>query len=218
MKQYPDLETAVSDALNLSQGMTFKFAVSGMNRGGGKAVIYLPKHFDFSLRDGLLQRYGALIKRLNSFYETGPDVGTNSADMDIISAVAAPHIYGRSPENGGSGSTGYPTAIGVFSGLEAVCQHLFGSPSLNGKRVLVQGVSSVGKALIDMLIEAKAEILFNDVNETAVHHFRDKLNLTFIPTDQLYQTPCDIFSPCALGGILNKETIPKLQCLGLTIK
>ena len=212
MKQYADLATAVTDALNLSQGMTFKFAVADMARGGGKAVIHLPADFDQTQRLGLLRRYGTLIKQLGGIYETGPDVGTAPEDMDIIAETGAPHVYGLTPGNGGSGNTGYPTAIGVFSAIEAACQHLYQSPSVAGKRVLVQGTGSVGGGLIGLLQEAGAEVLFNDVSETAVRHFRDELGLTFVPDEAVYDTPCDIFSPCALGGILNETTIPRLQC------
>lgn len=212
MKAYESLETAVADALNLSQGMTFKFAVAGMSRGGGKAVIHLPPNFDLAQRPGLLRRYGALIKQLGGFYETGPDVGTAPADMDVIAETGAPHVYGLTPGAGGSGGTGYPTAVGVFSAIEAACQHLYQSPSLLGKRVLIQGTGSVGGALIGLLQEAGVEILFNDVSETAVAHYRDELGLTFVPSEAVYDTPCDIFSPCALGGILNETTIPRLQC------
>jgi glutamate dehydrogenase/leucine dehydrogenase len=212
IKQYPDIAAAVIDAMNLSQGMTFKFAVAGMTRGGGKAVINLPADFDPGQRNSLLRRYGTIIKQLGGFYETGPDVGSTPEDMDVIAETGSPHVYGRTPANGGSGNTGYPTAIGVFSAIEAACQHLYNAPSLVGKRVLVQGIGSVGGSLIGLLQEAGAEILFNDVNETAVRHYRDELGLSFVPTEAVYDTPCDIFSPCALGGILNETTIPRLQC------
>jgi leucine dehydrogenase len=212
MKHYPDLAAAVTDAMNLSQGMTFKFAVAGMARGGGKAVINLPANFDPAQRPHLLRRYGALVRQLGGFYETGPDVGTTPEDMDVIAETGSPHVYGRTPANGGSGSTGYPTAIGVFSAIEAACQHLYHSTSLAGKRVLVQGTGSVGGSLISLLQEAGAEVLFTDVDETAVHHYRDELGLTYIPPEAVYDTPCDIFSPCALGGILNERTISRLQC------
>ncbi|MCB8945487.1 MAG: valine dehydrogenase [Ardenticatenaceae bacterium] len=212
MKPYADLATAVTDALNLSLGMTYKFAVANMARGGGKAVLHLPPNFDPAHRTGLLHRYGTLIKQLGGLYETGPDVGTSPHDMDTIAETGAPHVYGLTPAHGGSGSTGLPTAIGVFSAIEATCQHLYQSPSLVGKRILVQGTGSVGGALIGFLQEAGAEILFNDVSETAVHHFRDTMGLTYIPDTDIYDTPCDIFSPNALGGILNQTTIPRLQC------
>ena len=212
MKRYPDLAAAVADAMHLSQGMTFKFAVARMKRGGGKAVIHLPADFDSGQRPGLLRRYGALIKQLGGFYETGPDVGTTPEDMDVIAETGRPHVYGRTPAQGGSGSSGYPTAVGVFSAIEAACQHLYNSASLAGKRVLVQGTGSVGGSLIAMLQEVGAEILFNDVEETAVHHYRDELGFAFVPTEAVYDTPCDIFSPCALGGVLNEATIPRLQC------
>ena len=212
MKTYEDLATAVADAMNLSQGMTFKFAVAGMARGGGKAVIHLPDDFDVTQREGLLQRYGTMVKQLRGLYETGPDVGTSPKDMDIIAKTGAPHVYGLSESHGGAGNLGYPTALGVFSAIEAICQHLYHSPALIGKQVLVQGAGSVGGALIGLLQEAGATVLFNEVDETAVSYFRDKLGLTHVPGEAVYDTPCDIFAPCALGGILNETTIPRLRC------
>jgi glutamate dehydrogenase/leucine dehydrogenase len=212
LKPYPGLVEAVADAHNLALSMTYKFAVAGMNRGGGKAVIAVPPDFDPAQRPDLLRRYGKLVKQLGGLFETGPDVGTSPADMDIIAETGAPHIFCRTEANGGSGDTGEATALGVFYGIQAVCEHLFGESSPAGRRVLVQGAGSVGGRLIHFLRQTGAEVLFNDVDEALIAHFRDKAGLRFVPTDAVFDTPCDIFAPCALGGILNQETIPRLKC------
>jgi glutamate dehydrogenase/leucine dehydrogenase len=211
-KSYPSLHDALEDVLRLSASMTFKFAIPGMNFGGGKAVIAIPQNFDSKLRPDLLHRYGALVKQLNGLYYTGPDVGTSAEDMDVIAETASPFVFGRTPAYGGAGSSGPITGIGVFAGIQTVCEHLDGSASLKGKRVLVQGVGAVGRKLIELLLDDGAEVMFNDVSESAIKHFRDELGLKFAPNDSLYATECDIFSPNALGGILNRETIPQLNC------
>lgn len=212
MKAYPNLAAAVADAHNLAVSMTYKFAVAGMDRGGGKAVIALPPHFDPQTRPHLLRRYGQLIRRLGGYFETGPDVGTSPADMDLIAQTGAPHVFCRTEANGGSGDTGEATALGVFSGIQAVCEHLFGDSLPAGRRVLVQGAGSVGGHLINLLRQAGADVLFNDIDPALITKFQDEQGLTFVPADKLFDTPCDIFAPCALGGILNEQTIPRLKC------
>jgi leucine dehydrogenase len=212
MKSYPSLAAAVQDAHNLALSMTYKFAVAGLARGGGKAVIALPSDFEAQARPDLLRRYGSLVRRLGGLFETGLDVGTSPVDMDTIAETGSPHIFCRTEANGGCGDTGEPTALGVFYGIQSVCSHLFGDTSPAGRRVLVQGVGSVGGRLVHLLQEAGAEVLFNDVNPELIAHFRDELGLSFVPAEELYDTPCDIFAPCALGGVLNENTIPRLKC------
>lgn len=212
MKPYPNLNDAVEDALKLAAGMTYKFAVIGFPRGGGKAVIAVPHDFDKNKRADLLRRYGGLIQQLGGLYETGPDVGTSPEDMDLISETGEPYVFCRTPEKGGAGDSAPHTALGVFSGMQAVSEHLFDNPSLAGKRILVQGAGSVGRILISMLLEADTKVMFSDVDQDTIYHFRNTLNLTYIPAKDVFYTECDIFSPCALGGILNRETIPRLEC------
>jgi len=212
MKVYPDIQAALQDALRLSAGMTYKFAVPGLPYGGGKAVLALPADYDPESRPGLLRRYGALIRQLGGLYHTAPDVGTSSPDMDIVAETGAPYVFGRTLAAGGMGDTGPITALGVFAGIQVVCEHLFGGASLTGRRILVQGTGNVGGKLIEHLGAGGAKVLFNDIVEPAVRHFRDDLGLMFIPAEAVYETECDIFSPCALGGILNATTMPRLQC------
>ena len=212
MKTYPDLVKAVQDAHNLSAGMTFKFAVADLNRGGGKAVIALPAEFNAAGRNALLRRYGAFLKRMRGLFETGPDVGTTDRDMDVIAETGAPHVFCRTVKNGGSGDTGPATALGVFYGIQAVSKHLYDSPSLQGRRVLVQGAGSVGRPLIDLLERAGAEILFSDVDAELSAAIETTTSARFIPLEEVFETECDIFSPCAMGGVLSAEIIPKLKC------
>jgi len=224
MKSYPDPTTALRDALRLAAGMTYKFAVPGLPFGGGKAVLAIPPHLDPEARPELLRRYGALVHQLGGSYRTAPDVGTSSEDMDIVAETGAPYVYARTEAAGGSGSSGPATALGVFTGIQVACEHMFGDAALTGRRVLVQGAGSVGGGLIEHLLEAGAHVLFSEVDESAIHHFRDGLGLELVGGDgaskdgsadaleDAIATKCDIFSPCALGSVLSEDTIPRLRC------
>ena len=192
--------------------MTYKFAVPGMPYGGGKAVLVVPNNLDPESRPALLGRYGKLVHQLGGLYRTAPDVGTSSADMDIIAETGAPYVFACTPAAGGAGPSGPATAVGVFEGIQVACQHLFGDESLKGRRILVQGAGSVGETLIDLLFRADAQVMFNDIDKNVIHHFQDERGLQFIPSEGIYTTACDIFAPCALGGVLNADTIPKLKC------
>lgn len=215
MKSYASVEDALKDAMRLSAGMTYKFAVPGMPFGGGKAVIAVPAKLDPALRAGLLRRYGRLIGQVGGLLNTGPDLGTTPADMDLIAEHGSPHVFGRTPAAGGAGASGPATALGVFNAIEVVCEELFGDTSVAGRRVLVQGTGSVGGSLIGLLTQAGARVMFSDVDEEKVRHFRDELGLAYIPPEQLFGASCDILSPCALGGILNADNIPRLKCEGI---
>jgi len=212
MKTYPNPHAALQDVLRLSRGMTHKFAIAGLPKGGGKAVIALPADFDSRSRPDLLRRYGALIRQLGGLFMTASDVGTSSVDMDIIAETGAPYIFGRTPAAGGAGDSGPITGLGVFAGIRVACEHIYGDDSLKDRRVLVQGVGQVGASLIGHLRAAGAEVLFNDIAETSTRHFRDELGLNFVPSESIYATDCDVFAPCALGAILNARTIPQLKC------
>jgi leucine dehydrogenase len=212
MKSYPSARSALQDALRLSAGMTYKFAVPGMPFGGGKAVIALPGRLDPESRRGLLLRHGKLVRQLGGLYSTAPDVGTSSADMDIVAETGAPHVFGRSPAAGGSGSSGPATALGVFTGIQVACESLFGDSGLKGRSILVQGVGSVGGTLVEHLVGAGAAVAFSEVDEALIGRFRDGLGLEFVSDERAHATACDVFAPCALGGGLNSETIPRLGC------
>lgn len=215
MRTYPDLTLALKDALKLSEAMTFKYAAANFPAGGAKAVIALPAGFDPAGRPALLRRYGKLIRSLGGLYSTGPDVGTSPADMDIIAETGVPYVHACTPAAGGKGDSGAPTALGVFCGIQATVEYLFGDASLQGKTILVQGTGGVGGSLIERLRAAGAEVMFSEVSEPAIRRYRDELGLKFVPPDEVFDTVCDIFSPCALGGVLNQNSIPRLQCLAV---
>ncbi len=212
MKHYASQEAALADALRLATGMTYKFAVPGIERGGGKAVISIPKDMAPDSRPDLLRRYGRLVQQLGGFFYTGPDLGTSPSDMDIIAETGAPYVFCRTVEAGGAGSSGPITALGVFTGIQVACETVFGEASLKRRKVLVQGVGSVGRNLIDHLRNAGAEVMFSDVNEEIIRYFRDEIGLQYIPSEEVYAAECDVFAPCALGGVLNRDTIPQLKC------
>jgi leucine dehydrogenase len=212
MKSYPDVRAALQDAFRLAAGMSRKFATPGLPFGGAKAVIALPADLDPQSRPDLLRRYGALIHQLGGLFSTGPDVGTSSADMDIIAETGAPYVFARTPAAGGAGSPGPFTALGVFTGVQVACEAVFGDGALEGRRVLVQGTGSVGGKLIEHLVAAGAEVAFSEVDEEAIRRFRDEHGLQLVTAEAVYSADCDIFAPCALGGVLNPDTIPQLKC------
>lgn len=212
MKHYPHVQAAVQDAQRLARGMSYKWAAAGLDAGGGKAVIAIPPDLGPPARTDLLRRYGAFIHQLRGLFLTGPDLGTTSEDMDIIAENAAPYVFCRTPAAGGSGNPGPFTALGVFTSIQVVVEQLFGDASLRDKQVLVQGVGSVGGELIKLLRQAGAEISFSDVDPISIQHFRRQLGLQFVPPGEVYDVHCHIFAPCAIGGVLNEETIPRLGC------
>jgi leucine dehydrogenase len=212
MKTYPTPADALRDALRLAEGMTYKFAVSGLPRGGGKAVLAVSPDLAPAARADLLRRYGALIAQLGGLFQTGPDVGTTSNDMDIIAETGAPYVFARTPAHGGAGDSGPATAHGVMESIRAVSERLFGSTDLAGRRVLVQGAGSVGARLIADLRAAGAEVLFCDVDAATVARVREATGATPIAADAIYETECEIFVPCALGAILSEQSISKLRC------
>ncbi|HSG15538.1 MAG TPA: Glu/Leu/Phe/Val dehydrogenase dimerization domain-containing protein [Anaerolineae bacterium] len=212
MKPYANLGEAFEDAFRLSAGMTYKFAVPDLDRGGGKAVIVVPQDLAAQDRPDLLRRYGALIHQLGGLFYTGPDVGTTAADMDVIAETGHPYIFCRSPECGGGGSPGPYTALGVFTAIQVANARVSSGTSLAGCRVLVQGVGSVGRRLIDHLMAAGVEVLFSEVDEAIISQCRDELGLKFVPAQLIASVDCDIYAPCALGGVLNEDTIPQLKC------
>jgi leucine dehydrogenase len=215
MKTYPSVEAALQDAFNLSAAMTAKLALAGLAHGGGKAVIAVPPELDGAARPDLLRRYGTLLQQLGGMFLTGPDLGTSSADMDIVAETGAPYVFSCTPAAGGAGDSGPGTAIGILAAIRVTSEWLFGTNVLAGKRVLVQGAGSVGRALIGLLREAEAEILFSEVDPVAIRELSHEPDLQFVPPQDVYQTPCDVFSPCAGGGVLGPETIDRLNCLAV---
>ena len=212
MKSYPSLQAAVKDALRLAAGMTYKWAAAGFEAGGGKAVMAIPHDLNPEARRELLRRYGAFVHNHKGLFLTGPDLGTSSEDMDIVAETGDPYVFARTAGAGGAGNPGPFTALGVFTSIQVVVERLFGDASLVGKRIMIQGVGSVGRELIELLRKAGAEVFFSDVDEAAVAYFCDEVGLQCFSPDEVYDNPCDILAPCAVGGVLDEKTIPRLRC------
>ncbi|KFG02331.1 valine dehydrogenase [Streptomyces scabiei] len=202
---------AVSDALNLARGMSYKNAMAGLDHGGGKAVIIGDP--DRIKSEELLLAYGRFVASLGGRYVTACDVGTYVADMDVV-ARECRWTTGRSPENGGAGDSSVLTAFGVYQGMRASVQHVWGDPSLRGRRVGIAGVGKVGHHLVTHLLAEGAEIVITDVRDDAVRRILDRHpeGVTAVPhTDALIRTEgLDIYAPCALGGALDDHSVPVL--------
>ena len=210
MRPYPNRTAALEDALRLAEGMTFKWAVLGMARGGGKAVIDVPATLAGSAREDLLRRYGRLVESLAGGFETGPDMGTGPAEMDVISEETG-HAFGKSPERGGAGDPGPWTARGVFAGMGASCRHVFGTSALSGRRILVQGAGHVGAPLIRRLAEAGAIVLVSDIEPARIAAL-DIPGVESVAPERALDEEVDVFAPCGAGGVLDAATIQRLWC------
>ena len=207
MKTYAEPADALADAMRLAGAMTLKMAAVDMPFGGGKAVLAVPELLDGEARHGLLLRYADLVASLRGTFNTGPDVNTSATDMDVIGERCG-YVFCRTEERGGSGDPGPHTARGVFHGIRASVRHVFGSDSLEGRVVLVQGLGSVGGPLAEELAAAGARVLGSDV----VPGRAERLGAEVIPAEEVIGNECDVYAPCALGGTLNAETIPRLRC------
>ncbi|MGH4035565.1 Leu/Phe/Val dehydrogenase [Actinomycetota bacterium Odt1-20B] len=208
---YANEEAAVADALNLARGMSYKNAMAGLGHGGGKAVIIGDP--ERHKTEQLLLAYGRFVASLGGRYVTACDVGTYVADMDVV-ARECRWTTGRSPENGGAGDSSVLTAYGVFQGMRASAQHLWGDPTLRGRKVAVAGVGKVGHHLVDHLMEDGAEVVVTDVRAESVRRVveRHAGRVTAVAdTEALIRTEgLDIYAPCALGGALDDDSVPAL--------
>jgi valine dehydrogenase (NAD+) len=202
-------DEALADVLRLARAMTYKAAAAGLDLGGGKAVIIGDPRTVKSER--LLRTYGRFIEDLGGRYITAEDVGTSQDDMDVIRRETR-HAGGASESLGGSGDPSVLTAYGIYLGMRAAAQEAWGDPSLAGKRVAIQGVGKVGRGLIGHLQEAGASVVVADVDPSAVQDVADGYGVEVVAADAIHATPCDVFSPCALGGAMNDRTIPELHC------
>lgn len=207
---YASEDDALEDVLRLARGMTFKAAVAGLDQGGGKAVIIGDPSVLRS--EALLRAYGRYVGSLGGRYLTAEDVGTTQADMDMIRRETR-YVTGVSPSLGGSGDPSTATAWGLYQAMRATQAFVGdGEPSVDGARVCVLGVGKVGAALVGHLVEAGAKVTVADVSDPAVGALVERYGVVAVPAAEAHAVPCDIFSPCALGGGLNARTIPELRC------
>jgi valine dehydrogenase (NAD+) len=201
---------ALHDVLELSRAMAYKNALAGLDHGGGKAVIWGDPDRDKT--EPLLRAYGRFVASLGGRYYTACDVGTYVQDMDIV-ARECPYVTGRSEANGGAGDSSVLTAWGVFQGMRAAAEHVWGSPTLAGRRVGVSGLGKVGKHLVEHLVDDKAKVVGTDVAEPALAWIRQRYPQVDLVADDaaLIRSDIDVYAPCALGAALDDETVPVLR-------
>lgn len=208
MWTYTDEGAAIEDALRLAKGMTYKNAAAGLNLGGGKTVIIGDPRKDKN--EAMFRALGRYIQGLNGRYITAEDVGTTVEDMDIINQETD-FVTGISPAFGSSGNPSPVTAYGVYRGMKATAKEAFGTDSLEGKTVAIQGVGHVAYHLCRYLHEEGAHLIVTDINKEAVQRAVAEFGAKAVDPIEIYGVACDIFAPCALGAIINDETIPQLK-------
>ena len=209
MYPYVTEDEVIEDALRLSQGMTCKSVASGSDFGGGKAVVWGDPDTDKD--EALFRALGRHVESLQGRFITGTDVGTSAQDF-VWAARETRFLVALPEEHGGSGDSSVTTAFGVWKGIKACLQELVGHPGLGGRTVAVQGLGKVGAKLVGYLCQEGARVTVTDLDAERIQKVAAAHTVEVCPPDEIYEVPCDVFSPCALGGILNDETIPRLRC------
>ena len=208
MWQYRNEWEALNDVLRLSRGMTYKSAITGLNLGGGKAVIIGDAKTQKTPE--LMRRFGEFVHSLSGKYITAEDVGMETADMDLVRDVT-PYVTGISESRGGAGNPSPITAYGVFMGMKAAAKFKFGSDVLEDRKVLVQGIGHVGESLVEHLTNEGAKVIIADINEERLNEVSEKYSATIYRGNDIYSEDVDIYAPCALGATINDDTIYKLK-------
>lgn len=208
--QYPTPADGLLDAMRLSEGMTQKWAAVDLGFGGGKAVIAIPRPFAGREREELLLRYAELINLLKGSFLTGEDMGTTRDDMEFL-ARQTDYVHGVDA-NGAKVDPSPFTARGVLTGLETSLARVFGDSSPKGRKILIQGTGNVGSHLGRLLAAKGAQVLIHDIDPERARNFADEIEGRVINGEDIYSVDCDVFAPCAIGGVLDRETIPRLRC------
>jgi leucine dehydrogenase len=211
IRLYPSEAEAIDDVTRLAQAMSYKAAVARLRHGGGKAVILAPPDlasFSVERRAELFRAFGRFVEALGGRYITTEDSGTGAADMDVIRTVTK-HVVGSSS---GSGDPSPFTALGVRRGIEAVAHHLFDKKDLAGLHIVVQGVGNVGAHLARELHQAGAHLTITDVDPARRAAVAAEVGATAVEPDAILEVPCDVLAPCALGGAITEDLVPRLRC------
>ncbi len=211
MKVYDTPDEALLDAMRLAEGMTSKWASIGFDLGGGKSVLAVPRPLDGEERRGLLLRFGRILESLRGAYSTGEDLGTTPEDMATL-AEATQHVHGTRGDGGPATDPGPFTALGVFVGIRSGLRRVFGEGDPTGRTVLIQGAGDVGVPLGRMLAEAGARVVVADLDRGRAEELARALGGGVVDAEEVYQTACDVYAPCAVGATLNRESIPRLAC------
>lgn len=209
MWPYNTEDEAVTDALRLARGMTYKAAASGLNLGGGKSVIIGDPHKDKS--EALFRSLGRYVETLGGRYIVAEDVGISTGDINYIQ-VETSHVVGVDVTYGGSGDPSPFTALGVLQGMRACVEEVFGTTYLKGRTVAVQGLGHVGYHLCRLLHGEGARLIVTDLEAAAVERVVREFGAKAVEPDEILFIPCDIFAPFALGAIVNDETLPGFRC------
>ncbi len=209
MWPYKNEADALNDVLRLSRGMTYKNAVAGLNLGGGKAVLIGDPAKDKS--EGLFRAFGRFVASLNGRYITAEDVGIDVNDMEYVFRETE-YVTGVHQVHGGSGDPSPFTAYGSLQGLMAALSHKFGNEEVGKYSYAVQGLGHVGMEFVKLLREQGAKVFVTDINKALVQQAVDEHGCTAVGLDEIYDTDADVYSPCALGGTLNEDTLPRLKC------
>lgn len=209
MWPYETEEAALKDVLRLSRGMTYKSAISGLNLGGGKAVIIGDPHTDKT--EALFRSFGRFVDGLNGRYITAEDVGMTVREMEWIYSETK-YVTGIPRALGGSGNPSPVTAYGVYMGVKACAKIAYGSDSLEGKRIAIQGAGNVASTFAKHAAEEGAQLFICDIYEEKANALAKETGAEVVDPDSIYGLDVDIFSPCALGGVINDDTIPMLKC------
>jgi leucine dehydrogenase len=209
--EYASSDDALQDAMRLARGMTYKAAISKLPHGGGKAVIVRPPNLSDAQRTQIFEAYGEFVDSLGGKYITCEDSGTAVADMDTVSEKTD-HVLGTSATEGGSGDPSPFTAFGVRRGIQAAVKHRYGRDDLDGLHVAIQGVGHVGYYLAKELHALGAKLTVTDISDAVIVRCIDEFGAARVAPDSIFDVDCDIFAPCALGAILDDETIPRLKC------
>jgi leucine dehydrogenase len=209
MWPYASSDEALHDVLRLAQAMTYKAAVSGLPLGGGKAVI-IGDPRRVKTKD-LLRAFGRAVEELNGRYLTAEDVGMTVADMEIVRKETT-HVLGTSEKAGGSGDPSHLTAKGVAYAIETCLKEVYGDPSVRNRTVAIQGVGKVGYQLGELLATAGARLIIADTDSQRAMLARREFEAWRVEPEEILQAECDVLCPCALGGVLNRKSIPKLRC------
>lgn len=208
MWNYDSEWDALNDVLRLSRGMTFKSAITGLNLGGGKAVIIGDAKTQKTPE--LMRKFGEFVHSLGGRYITAEDIGMETSDMDTVREVT-PFVTGISESKGGAGNPSPVTAYGVFMGMKAAAHYKFGTGDLEGRKVMVQGIGHVGESLVEHLSQEGAEVFISDINEDRLQYVSTKYGAKIFKDSDIYSAEMDIYAPCALGATVNDETLDRLK-------
>lgn len=212
MWNYADGNAMLTDALRLSQGMSFKNAMADLPLGGGKSVIWANPREDKS--EALFRAFGRAVESLQGIYYTAEDVGIDTADMAIVRRETA-YVAGLDEGAAASGDPSPVTAMGVYLGIREVARRLYGTDDLSGRTVAVQGVGSVGGHVCEHLAKDGAKLVISDIDQAALQDISARTGAVICPPDEIYDAEADIFSPCALGAVINEQTLGRLRVKGV---